>query len=94
MVSWYVASLAIPVVVEDFDTVFVLWYFTFILVGIAIVSDMVYRITDITPAYWYDIPSTFYSFLRTWVIFVVPGCVLFLVMVFSRRIFWKSEAKT
>jgi len=91
LVSWYVASLAIPVIMEDFDTIFVLWYFTFILVGVATVSDMVYQITLISPADWYNQPRTFESFINNWVLLVLPGCVLFSVMAFARRAYRKSK---
>ena len=97
LVSWYVASLAIPVIMEDFDTIFVLWYFTFILVGVATVSDMVYhaRPSAYAPAYWYDrrggLSSNFSSYIKTWVLLVLPGCVLFPVMAFARRTYRKSK---
>jgi len=96
LVSWYVASLAIPAIIEDFDTVFVLWYFTFILVGVATVSDMVYRghPNAYAPAYWYSQPRTFESFINNWVLLVLPGCVLFLVMVFGRRAYRKLKDVT
>ncbi len=97
LVSWYVASLAIPLIMEDFDTIFVLWYFAFILVGVAAVSDMVYRMRPSAwaPAYWYDmrgrLSSNFGSYVRTWVLLVLPGCVLFSIMAFARRVYRKSK---
>ena len=97
LVSWYVASLAIPLIMEDLDTVFVLWYFTFILVGVATVSDIVYQITLISPADWYNVgrlSPKFYSYLNTWVLLVLPGCVLFAVMVFGRKTYWKPKDVT
>ena len=100
LVSWYVASLAIPVIMEDFDTVFVLWYFTFILVGVATVSDVVYHANPnaYAPAYWYyqsgKLSRTFESFIKDWVLLVLPGCVLFSVMAFGRRAYRKLKAVT
>jgi len=94
LVSWYVASLAIPVIMGDFDTIFVLWYFTFILVGVATVSDMVYQMTRISPANWYPsgrLSPRFYEFVKTWVLLILPGCVLFSVMAFARRAYRKSK---
>ena len=94
LVSWYVASLAIPLIMEDFDTIFVLWYFTFILVGVATVSDMVYQMTRISPANWYQsgrLSPRFYSYVKTWGLLVLPGCVLFSVMAFARRAYRKSK---
>jgi hypothetical protein len=94
LVSWYVASLAIPVIMEDFDTIFVLWYFTFILVGVATVSDMVYQMTRISPANWYQsgrLSPRFYSYVKTWGLLILPGCVLFSVMAFARRAYRKSK---
>jgi hypothetical protein len=97
LVSWYVASLTIPLIMEDLDTVFVLWYFTFILVGVATVSDMVYRANPnaYAPAYWYSssgsLSRTFESFIKEWVLFALPGCALFSVMAFVRRTYRKSK---
>ncbi|MGD8543759.1 MAG: hypothetical protein PVG48_01410 [Candidatus Bathyarchaeota archaeon] len=95
--SWYVASLTIPLIMEDLDTVFVLWYFTFILVGVATVTDMVYHANPnaYAPAYWYSpsgsLSSNFKSFIKNWVLFALPGCVLFSVMTFARKIYFKSK---
>lgn len=94
LVSWYIASLVIPLILKELDSVFILWYITFVLVGVAMGSDVVYRITQITPARWYDMPTSFYSFVKTWILLVMPGCVLFLIMVFGRRVYWKSEETT
>jgi len=97
LVSWYVASLAIPLIMKDVDTVFVLWYFTFILVGVATVSDIVYQITLISPADWYPsgkLSPRFYEFVKTWVLLVLPGCVLFSLMVFGRKAYWKPKDVT
>jgi len=97
LVSWYVASLAIPLIMEDLDTVFVLWYFTFILVGVATVSDIVYQITLISPADWYPsgrLSPNFYEFVKTWVLLVLPGCVLFSAMLFGRKTYWKLKSVT
>jgi len=102
-VSWYIASLVTPLILKDWDTAFILWYVTFVLVAIAIGSDMIYHITlargrAITPADWYDtlgrLTPRFYSFLRTLVLLVMPGCVLFVIAVFGRRVYWKSEDTT
>lgn len=97
LVSWYVASLTIPLIMEDFDTIFVLWYFTFILVGVATVSDIVYhaRPSAYAPAYWYDqlgrLSSSFNSYVKSWALLALPGCVLFSVMAFARRAYRKSK---
>jgi len=97
-VSWYTASLIFPVTLKELDTAFILWYITFILVGVAIGSDMVYHITTIKPADWYDtlgrLRPAFYSFVKTWFLLVLPGGVLFLIMVFGRRVYWKSKETT
>lgn len=93
LASWYIASLAIPLIMKDLDTIFVLWCPTFILVGVAVGSDMVYQITrnrQVWPAYWYN-SSAFYLFMETWILLVMPGCVLFFVMLFSRRAYLKSK---
>ena len=98
LVSWYTASLVIPLILKELDTVFILWYITFLVVGVAIGSDIVFRITGIMPAMWYDVfgnlKPSFYSFLQTWVLLVIPACVLFGMMVFSRKVYWKSENTT
>jgi len=98
LVSWYIASLVIPLILKELDTVLILWYIMFVVVGVAIGSDMVFHITQITPARWYDtlgnLRPPFYSFVETWVLLVAPGCVLFLIMVFGRRVYWKSEEAT
>ena len=97
LVSWYVASLTIPLIMEDLDTVFVLWYFTFILVGVAIITDMVYRTNPsaYAPAYWYSttgsLSRTFESFIKNWVLLALPGCILFSVMAFARKVYFKSK---
>jgi hypothetical protein len=97
LVSWYVASLTIPLIMEDLDTVFVLWYFTFILVGVATVTDMVYHTNPraYAPAHWYspsgNLSRTFESFIKEWVLFALPGCVLFSVMTFVRKVYFKSK---
>jgi len=102
-VSWYIASLVFPLSLKELDTAFILWYITFVLVGVAIGSDMVYRIhvtqgKNVSPAYWYDgfgrLTPAFFSFIESWVFLVIPGCVLFLIMVFGRRVYWKSEEAT
>jgi len=97
-VSWYIASLLIPLILKELDTAFILWYITFVLVAVAIGSDMVYHTTQITPALWYDtlgrLRSPFYSFIKTWVLLVMPGCVLFLIAVFSRKVYYKSKETT
>jgi hypothetical protein len=102
LISWYVASFTMPLILKELDTVFVLWYITFVLVGIAIGSDLVYRIRPdkqlVWPDKWYDmlgnLRSHFYWFLETWVILMAPGCVLFIIMLFGRRVYWKSEEAT
>ncbi len=98
LASWYIVSLVTPLILKDLDTVVILWYVTFVLVGVAIGSDIVYHITQITPNYWYPtagrLGPRFYSFIRTWVLLVMPGCVLFLAMMFGRRLHWKSERAT
>ena len=102
LISWYVASFTMPLILKELDTVFVLWYITFVLVGIAIGSDLVYRIRPdkqlVWPDKWYDmlgnLRSHFYWFLETWVILMAPGCVLFIIMLFGRRVYWKSEETT
>jgi hypothetical protein len=102
LISWYVASFTMPLILKELDTVFVLWYITFVLVGIAIGSDLVYRIRPdkqlVWPDKWYDmlgnLRSHFYWFLETWVILMVPGCVLFIIMLFGRRVYLKSEEAT
>ncbi|NIR87278.1 hypothetical protein GWO13_06795 [Candidatus Bathyarchaeota archaeon] len=95
LVAWYIASLVIPLSLKELDTVFILWYITFVLVGVAIGSDMVYHVARIKPADWYDnvgnLMPAFYSFLETWVLLMLPGCLLFLIMVFGRRVYWKPE---
>lgn len=94
LVTWYLASLAIPLIVKDFDSTFVLWYFTFILVGVATASDMVYQITRIAPAYWYRVGGMsprFYSYIKTWILLILPGCVLFAVMALGRKTHWKLK---
>lgn len=97
-VSWYIASLITPLILKDWDTAFILWYVTFVLVAIAIGSDMIYRITQITPALWYDalgrLKPEFYSFAKTLVLLVLPGCVLFIIAVLGRRVYWKSKDTT
>lgn len=102
LISWYVASFTMPLILKELDTVFVLWYITFVLVGIAIGSDLVYRIRPdkqlVWPDKWYDmlgnLRSHFYWFLETWAILMAPGCVLFIIMLFGRRVYWKSEETT
>jgi hypothetical protein len=94
LVTWYLASLAIPLIMKDFDSIFVLWYFTFILVGVAAASDMVYQITRISPARWYSVgrmSPRFYSFIKTWILLILPGCVLFAVMALGRKTYWKPK---
>ncbi|RLI45525.1 hypothetical protein DRO69_05115 [Candidatus Bathyarchaeota archaeon] len=94
LVTWYLASLAIPLIMKDFDSIFVLWYFTFILVGVAAASDMVYQITRIAPANWYrfgGMAPRFYSYVKTWVLLVLPGCVLFADMALGRKMYWKPK---
>lgn len=102
-VSWYIASLITPLILKDWDTAFILWYVTFVLVAIAIGSDMIYRITlahgrAITPADWYDtlgrLTPRFYSFAKTLFLLVLPGCVLFIIAVLGRRVYWKSKDTT
>jgi len=98
LASWYITSLATPLILKDLDTVVVLWYITFVLVGVAIGSDLVYHMTQITPNLWYPTPGRvgprFYSFVKTWALLIMPGCALFLAMIFGRRLYWKSEKTT
>lgn len=96
LVSWYIASLAIPLIMKKLDTIFILWCPTFILVGVAMGSDMVYQITrnrQVWPANWGN-PSAFSLFIETWILLVMPGCVLFFVMLFGRRAYLKSKDTT
>jgi len=102
LVSWYVASLIMPLILKELDTAFVLWYIMFVLVGVAIGSDLVYRIRPdkqlVWPDKWYDmlgnLRSYFYWFLETWVILMAPGCLLFIIMLFGRRVYLKTEEAT
>jgi len=103
LASWYVASLLVPLTFKELDTAFVLWYVMFVLVGVAVGSDMVYRIyatqgMDFSPANWYSrlggLTRVFYSFMERWLLLMMPGWILFLVMVFGRRVYWKSEETT
>lgn len=99
LVCWYITSLAIPLVIKEVDSTLVLWCFTFVLVGIVIGSDMVYRMTGIDPAEWYDYfgrinPNMYYSFMYNWFFLITPGCVLFigilLFQIFSGKLKEKS----
>lgn len=90
LVFWYVASLAIPLVIKEVDTTLVLWCFTFVLVGIVIGSDMVYRMTGIDPARWYDDfgrlnTHVYYSFMYHWALIITPGCILFITILLFQR---------
>ena len=99
LIFWYITSLTIPLVIKETDTILVLWCFTFVLVGIAIGSDMVYHITDINPSRWYDNfgrlnPHAYYSFMRHWALIITPGCILFIAILLFQRFSEKLKEKS
>lgn len=99
LMFWYITSLAIPLVIKEVDTTLVLWCFTFVLVGIVIGSDMVYRMSNIDPARWYDDfgrlnQHVYYSFIYHWALMITPGCILFIAILLFKRFSGKLKEKS
>lgn len=99
LVFWYITSLTIPLVIKEVDTTLVLWCFTFVLVGIVIGSDMVYHMTGIDPARWYDDfgrlnPHVYYSFMYPWALIITPGCILFIIILLFQGFSGKLKEKS
>ena len=99
LVFWYITSLTIPLVIKEMDTTLVLWCFTFVLVGIVIGSDMVYHMTNIDPAEWYDdlgrlVPQRYYSFMYHWALIITPGCILLITILLFQGFSGKLKEKS
>jgi len=99
LVFWYITSLTIPLVIKEMDTTLVLWCFTFVLVGIVIGSDMVYHMTGIDPAEWYDYygrlnPHVYYSFMYHWALIITPGCILLITILLLQGFSGKLKEKS
>jgi len=94
LIFWYVSSLTIPIIMNEVSSSLLFWVYHLVLVGIPIGSDLVYRITDITPRMWWQdisnlMPVTwyiqglltrhYYSYLSILTLLLAPGCVFFFV---------------
>jgi signal peptidase I len=87
-VFWYLVCLIMPLIINDGNAAVVLWSFFFLLVGIIIGSDIVHQMTGIDPASWSGLgglTNLYYSFMKRWILLVVPGCTLFFFSLFGRE---------
>jgi len=78
LLSLYAASLIIPLVVKELDTILTIWIYVFCLVGIPVGSDMAVHVMGITP-------DRYLSFLQTWAVIVMPAYIIFLSTLFSQK---------
>lgn len=91
LLFWYATSLTIPLVIKELDTTLILWFLTFILVGIPIGCDIVYHMTSINPGQWYHqytgaINShAYYLFMETWALIITPGFAFFVAVLFIQK---------
>ena len=97
LVFWYATSLTIPLVIKELDTTLILWFLTFILVGIPIGCDLVYRMTRIDPGKWYHqytgaiIPHAYYPFMETWALIITPGFAFFVAVLLIQKLSGKLK---
>jgi signal peptidase len=91
LLCWYASNLLLPLAVRDDDDSLMLWLYTFALVVIPVGSDLIYRLTGITPSdWWYDSYATVpliggfsnetalcYRYLMILGGYLIPGCLLF-----------------
>jgi len=88
---WYASNLLLPLAVRDEDNSLMLWLYNFTLVVIPVGTDLIYRLTGITPSkWWYNsyatVPLTWgfsnetalcYRYLMILGGYLIPGCLLF-----------------
>jgi len=105
LIFWYITSLTIPLVIKELSTGLLFWIYLLVLVGIPICSDMVYRITDITPSMWWYamkhlmpvawymqgvLTQHYYSFIFIFGLLVIPGCVFFVAICWIKQFAFKQ----
>lgn len=91
LLGWYASNILLPLAVRDEDNSLMLWLYHFALVIIPVQSDLIYRITGITPSRWWTnsystVPiigglsnETIFSYryLSTLGLILIPGCIIF-----------------
>jgi len=96
LVFWYATSLTIPLVIKELDTTLILWFLTFILVGIPIGCDLVYHMTGTNPGDWYYSsgelnPHAYYPFMETWALIITPGFAFFVAVLLIQKLSGKLK---
>lgn len=96
---WYLGCLIAPVAFEDDDMGLMFWLYHFVLSVIPLGCDIVWWMTGITPSMWWyvegsTVPITwllqketpmFYQAFRQFVFVLVPGCIVFMVIMAAKR---------
>ena len=99
LILWYGTSSMIPLAMGELSTSLLFWVYHLVLVGIPIGSDLVYRLTGITPRMWWYgmkhlmpvnwyvqgvLTKHYYSFLSTLGLLIMPGLILFVVIYWNK----------
>jgi signal peptidase I len=99
LASWYLGCIVAPLAFEDDDMGLMFWLYHFVLIMIPLACDLVWWTTGITPSnWWYEAGSTvpitwllqketvmFYRAFNQLALFLIPGCILFLVLMAAKR---------
>ena len=93
LLCWYACDLLLPLTIRDEDNSLMLWIYHFVLLVLPVGSDLIYRLTEITPSKWWHktrgtVPITwflsgethlYYTYLSTLVLMLLPGCIIFFI---------------
>jgi signal peptidase I len=97
---WYISSIIIPLSIGEFSSAIFYWLYLLVLVGIPISSDLIYRITGITPLmWWYEtkhlmpiiwflqdkLTSHYFSFISILFLLLAVGGIFFFAMFWLKR---------
>jgi len=96
---WYLGCLVAPFAFEDDDMGLMFWLYHFVLLMIPIGCDIIWWTTGITPSNWWyvegsTVPITwllqretalYHSAFKQFAFFLLPGCIMFLVLVALKR---------
>jgi signal peptidase len=99
LLCWYASDLLLPLAVRDEDNSLMLWLYQFALVIIPLGTDLIYRLTGITPSDWWTnayttVPLIWgfsnetalcYRYLAILGGYLIPGCLLFFLSWGMRR---------
>ena len=99
LLCWYACDLLLPLGIRYEDDSLMLWLYHFTLIVLPVGSDLIYRLTGITPNRWWYKPSgtvpiiwflsgetpLYYTYLTTLGLLLLPGCLIFFLSWSKKR---------